>query len=161
VLAIAAAGCGAAREPPAAASPPPAPQAKVDDGPIRLATPAARRPAPPRACASATEALRSASSAYGAVVRGRAPAFDRPAGRPIRTFEAVNQNGVPTMLGVLTRRRCAETSYRVQLPVRPNGATGWVRSADVRLVRVHARIAVDLDRRQLTLLRTAASCCGR
>jgi L,D-transpeptidase catalytic domain len=154
VLAIVAAGCGgAAGEPPAAASPSSAPPAELHDGQIRLAAPTAPKSAPPHACTSPAEPLRSARSAYGAVVHGRALAFDRPAGRLIRTFEVVNQNGVPTVLGVLARRRCAETWYRVQLPVRPNGATGWVRSADVRLVRVHARIVVDLDRRKLTLLR--------
>jgi lipoprotein-anchoring transpeptidase ErfK/SrfK len=30
---------------------------------------------------------------------------------------------------VLARTRCGESWYRVQLPVRPNGATGWVRSS--------------------------------
>jgi lipoprotein-anchoring transpeptidase ErfK/SrfK len=37
----------------------------------------------------------------------------------------------------------------VRLPVRPNGSTGWVRAADVKLRRVHDRIVVDLSERRL------------
>ena len=61
-----------------------------------------------------------------------------------------------TVFGVLAVRvdgSCRPTHYKVQLPIRPNGATGWVRAADVRLQAVHARIAVDLSERRITLFR--------
>ena len=45
------------------------------------------------------------------------------------------------------------TDYKVQLPIRPNGSTGWVRAADVRLRAVRTRIAVDLSQRRITLFR--------
>lgn len=71
-------------------------------------------------------------------------------------FEKRNVNGVATVFGVLASRvdrSCRATHYKVQLPIRPNGATGWVRAADVRLRAVHTRIAVDLSQRRITLFR--------
>jgi lipoprotein-anchoring transpeptidase ErfK/SrfK len=64
-------------------------------------------------------------------------------------------NGYPTFLGVLGERGgCgAARWYRGQLPIRPHGATGWVRAADLELQPVRARIEVDLSRRRLTLFR--------
>jgi len=41
----------------------------------------------------------------------------------------------------------------VQLPQRPNGASGWVRAADVEIVPVHTRIVIDLSARRLTFHR--------
>lgn len=48
---------------------------------------------------------------------------------------------------------CQPTWYRVQLPVRPNGAVGYVRAGDVKLIRVATRIEVDLSDRRLVLYR--------
>jgi lipoprotein-anchoring transpeptidase ErfK/SrfK len=61
-----------------------------------------------------------------------------------------------TVLGVrgrLVDHRCAATWYRVELPMRPNGATGWVRASAVRVGVVHTRIVVSLSERRLTLYR--------
>lgn len=71
-------------------------------------------------------------------------------------FGLRNANGVRTVFGVLSVRvdaSCRATHYKVQLPIRPNGATGWVRASDVRLRVVHTRIAVDLSQRRITLFR--------
>ncbi len=38
---------------------------------------------------------------------------------------------------------------RVQIPERPNGRTGWVHAADVKLVEAHEKIVVDLSQRML------------
>ncbi len=60
------------------------------------------------------------------------------------------------VFGVLASRvdrACRVTHYKVQLPIRPNGATGWVRAADVRLRPVRTRIVVDLSQRRITLFR--------
>jgi hypothetical protein len=38
---------------------------------------------------------------------------------------------------------------RVQLPVRPNGSSAWLRSEDVRLLRNEYQVRVDLARREL------------
>lgn len=42
---------------------------------------------------------------------------------------------------------------RVQLPVRPNGSSGWIRAEDVALDRMHERIVVDLSERRLRRFR--------
>jgi lipoprotein-anchoring transpeptidase ErfK/SrfK len=39
----------------------------------------------------------------------------------------------------------------VQLPVRPNGSTGWVRMSDVSLARVSYHVLVELGRRRITV----------
>lgn len=39
---------------------------------------------------------------------------------------------------------------RVQLPVRPNGTSGWVRSSDVSVEEISARVEVDLASRMIT-----------
>ncbi len=39
---------------------------------------------------------------------------------------------------------------RVQLPVRPNGTSGWVRATDVTLEEIDARVEVDLETRTAT-----------
>ncbi|GLU50145.1 L,D-transpeptidase [Nocardiopsis ansamitocini] len=39
----------------------------------------------------------------------------------------------------------------VLLPVRPNGSTGWVKAADVELVRTDQRLEVDLDEHRFTV----------
>lgn len=57
------------------------------------------------------------------------------------------------VLAARVGRSCRPTHYKVQLPVRPNGATGWVRAVDVRLRTVNTRIVVDLSERRVTLFR--------
>jgi lipoprotein-anchoring transpeptidase ErfK/SrfK len=89
-----------------------------------------------------------------AVVLRPTAAATTPGGRATARFGVRNVNGVPTVLGVLgasLRRNCSAAWYRVQLPVKPNGATGWVRARDVELGTVRARIVVDLSDRRVTL----------
>jgi lipoprotein-anchoring transpeptidase ErfK/SrfK len=74
----------------------------------------------------------------------------------LERFETTNANRVATVFGVLSARvdrSCRPVAFRVQLPIRPNGSTGWVRASDVRLLTVHTRIAVDLSQRRVTLFR--------
>jgi hypothetical protein len=108
-----------------------------------------------RACEPGeTRRVGSARVAQAAVVRERAVAFRLPGGPPIHTFGARNVNRVPTVFGVLAERLgadCEPAWYRVQLPLRPNGVTGWVRARDVELAAVTTRIVVDLSERQVTL----------
>ena len=71
-------------------------------------------------------------------------------------FELRNANGAATVFGVLAARvdrSCRPTDYEVQLPIRPNGSTGWVRAADVHVRSVRTRIRVDLSKRRITLFR--------
>jgi L,D-transpeptidase catalytic domain len=94
--------------------------------------------------------------AYAARARAGLVAVRRPGGPTARAFGPRNGNGVRTVFGVLAAirdRNCRARWYRVQLPVRPNGATGWVRARDVELVRVRTRIEIDLSARRIDFLR--------
>ena len=100
--------------------------------------------------------LGSARVAYAAVVDRRLNAFRRPGDGRFATFGTKNVNGVPTVFGVLAvklSRACAPQWFRVQLPRRPNGSSGWVRARDVEVARVHTRIVVNVSARRLTLFR--------
>jgi lipoprotein-anchoring transpeptidase ErfK/SrfK len=96
--------------------------------------------------------------AYAAVVRSHAVAWRRPGrGRILAQFGRLNENKLPTILGVrggLVDRHCAATWYRVELPIRPNGTSGWVPAAQVALAPIETRIVVDLSARRLTLYRS-------
>jgi lipoprotein-anchoring transpeptidase ErfK/SrfK len=102
------------------------------------------------------EPLGSARVAYAAIVRGRASAFRRPGRGLLGRFGRLNVNGVPTVFavrGAVVGPRCRPRWYRVQLPLRPNGITGYVRARDVELARVRTRIVVDLSDRRVSLFR--------
>jgi lipoprotein-anchoring transpeptidase ErfK/SrfK len=104
-------------------------------------------------CAAGSQRpLGTKDSAVAALLLEPATAF-REAGRsPVARFRLKNVNGAPTVFGVLGERvdaRCRATWLHVQLPMRPNGATGWVRAASVQTVRLHTRIVVDLSERRV------------
>jgi lipoprotein-anchoring transpeptidase ErfK/SrfK len=103
-----------------------------------------------------TVRLGSPERAYAVTVTSRAVAYRRPGSRRIAAFGHLNVNGVPTVFGVLGARvdaSCRATWYRVQLPLRPNGMTGWVRASDVKERKVSTRIVVNLAERRVTLFR--------
>jgi lipoprotein-anchoring transpeptidase ErfK/SrfK len=100
--------------------------------------------------------LGSARVAYAAIVHDRATAFRRPGRGVLARFGHLNVNGVPTVLGVrgaIVGPRCRPRWYRVQLPLRPNGITGYVRAREVAVARVRTRIVVDLSDRRVSLFR--------
>ena len=102
--------------------------------------------------------LNSGRVAYAVTVRESATAFRAPGARPFARFGRVNVNGVPTVFAVLGARldrRCRASWYHVQLPMRPNGITGWVRAKAVSERALHVRIVVDLSLRRVTLYRGA------
>jgi lipoprotein-anchoring transpeptidase ErfK/SrfK len=79
-------------------------------------------------------------------------AFHEVGRSPVARFGLTNVNGAPTVFGVLGERvntSCHATWLHVQLPMRPNGATGWVRAAVVQTVKLHTRIVVDLSERRV------------
>jgi lipoprotein-anchoring transpeptidase ErfK/SrfK len=100
--------------------------------------------------------LRSRTRAYAVTVTTLAVAYRRPGVGRIAAFGHLNVNGVPTVFAVLAARydgSCRVAWYRVQLPLRPNGRTGWVRAAAVARRTVATRILVDLTLRKVTLYR--------
>jgi lipoprotein-anchoring transpeptidase ErfK/SrfK len=100
--------------------------------------------------------LGTKDAAVAALLLRPATAF-REAGRaPVARFGLKNVNGAPTVFGVLGEQvdaKCHATWLHVQLPMRPNGVTGWVRAAAVQTVRLHTRIVVDLSERRVRLYR--------
>ena len=156
-LTIALAGCGGSGDeaaiveefvPPAAVT-----------GPPGGAAPGPRVPTAPRG----TRCLAGRAISYRDRLRATAvellkptAAFRRPGGAVVSRFDVLNQNGVPTVFRVLEARAgrdCAPRWYRVQLPIRPNGATGWIRASGLRLYRVDTRIEIDLSDRRVVVLR--------
>jgi L,D-transpeptidase catalytic domain len=103
------------------------------------------------------EQLGTTRVAYAARATGRVAAYRRPGGqRGLRVFQRRNVNGVGTVFGVLAAirdRECRPVWYRVQLPIRPNGVTGYVRADRVRLFLVRTRIEVDLSERRIDFFR--------
>jgi lipoprotein-anchoring transpeptidase ErfK/SrfK len=91
-----------------------------------------------------------------AKVRDRARAYRRPAGRSFASFGRLNQNGFPTVfraLSVVRSSDCRARWYRVQLPLKPNGVTGFVRASSVWVRRVRTRILIDVSARKLSFFR--------
>ena len=124
--------------------------------PVAAERPAARAVPGPTCAPGSYRRLRTGLSTPAAVVVRPTSTSPRPGGRATARFGARNVNGVPTVLGVLgarVGRDCRPTWYRVQLPVKPNEATGWVRAADVRVATVRTRVLVDLSERRVTLFR--------
>lgn len=150
LLASAVAACGATTE--AAASVPRDPvigtsaSTYSDSGKTKRTAERCRR--------GSVQPIGTARTSYAAVVRKRAIAFRQPGKSELARFGPVNVNGVPTVFAVLAKRvdrHCAVSWYRVQLPVKPNGITAWVRPYAVRLVPLTTRIQVDLSARRVTL----------
>jgi hypothetical protein len=118
----------------------------------------ARRPPTTTAphCQSGATALGNRHIAVAAAVRNRARAYRRPTGRSFARFGRLNENGFPTVfraLAVVRGSDCQARWYRVQLPLRPNGVTGFVRANAVRVSHVQTRILIDVSARKLSFFR--------
>jgi len=72
---------------------------------------------------------------------------------PARRLGNPTEFGSPLTLLVLGSEG---PSLQVVLPVRPNGAVGWVRASDVELTSIDDRIDIDLTARMLTWTRAGA-----
>ena len=115
-----------------------------------------RPPTHVRTCAAGMRQLATRTVALAAVVERPTLAYARPGQHAFARFGLHNVNGVPTVFGVLGEqldRRCRPSWLHVELPMRPNGATGWVRARDVAVGVVHTRIVVDVSARRLRLYR--------
>ena len=110
-----------------------------------------------RTCAAGSfHRLGSSRIAYVAIVRSRVAVSRRPGSRAFARFDRLNLNHVPTIFsirGAAVDATCNPRSYLVQVPRRPNGVTGWVRAAQVRVATVNTRIVVDLSATRVTLYR--------
>jgi lipoprotein-anchoring transpeptidase ErfK/SrfK len=107
-----------------------------------------------RCDAGLTRPLGSERRSYAAVVQESAVAYREPGSGRLATFGRRNVNGVPNVFAVRAHRLgsdCESDWYHVQLPLKPNGVTGWVRAGDVELAAVTTRVLVDLSDRMVTL----------
>jgi lipoprotein-anchoring transpeptidase ErfK/SrfK len=92
--------------------------------------------------------------AYAAYAKGRVQARTSPRGEVIRSFGRRNPNHVRTVFGVASvvlNRMCEPVGYTVQLPIRPNGSSGFVSLRSVELRPVRTRVEVDLSEHRLML----------
>jgi lipoprotein-anchoring transpeptidase ErfK/SrfK len=99
---------------------------------------------------------RSYDRSYAVDARGLVRVYRRPGGRAFARFGALNQNGVPMVFAALEAvlgPRCKAAWYRVRVPVKPNGTTGYVRARSVNLRLIRTQVVVDLSARRLTVYR--------
>jgi lipoprotein-anchoring transpeptidase ErfK/SrfK len=75
-------------------------------------------------------------------------AFRRPAHGVVARFGLRNVNDVDTVFSVVGVT-CDGRWLHVELPVRPNGSTGWVRADHVRRSTLRTKIVVDLSERKV------------
>ena len=115
-----------------------------------LGAPGSAAACPPLAPAQQSRAVELVS---GPLTARREPRLDAPvAGRfGVRTSEGVTR--VFLALERVDDAACTALWYRVQLPQRPNGATGWVRADQVRPYVVDLRLRLERSGRRLTVLR--------
>ncbi|MFN2471885.1 MAG: L,D-transpeptidase [Gaiellaceae bacterium] len=106
--------------------------------------------------ANAFQPVGSARRSWVVFARDAVVARRSPGGRVIARFGRVNVNEYPTLFSVrgrLVDARCRTRWWQVQLPLRPNGRTGWVPAAPVGVASVVTRLEVDLSARELRLFR--------
>jgi lipoprotein-anchoring transpeptidase ErfK/SrfK len=127
--------------------------------PTTVASPAAAViPTTARTCVTAT---RRSTDARSAVVLGilrsttarRAP---HPGAAAIQRLHPRNTYGLRQIVLALSARvgtDCRVRWYRVKLPSRPNGRTGWIPARSLQVETVAARIVADLSARRLTVYR--------
>jgi lipoprotein-anchoring transpeptidase ErfK/SrfK len=109
-------------------------------------------------CAPGTvKRLVSGSKSYAVDARGLVRAYrSTNARRSFARFGQLNVNGVPTVFAAVEAvmgERCRAAWYRVQLPMKPNEVTGYVRARAVNLRVIRSRLVVDLSARRVALYR--------
>ena len=87
----------------------------------------------------------ASQAAFGAV--GVIPVFGSPGGAQTKTVKNPTVEGMQVVFGVKENRG---EWLKVQLPSRPNGATGWVRKEHVLIKTVPNHIVVEVAKRKLS-----------
>jgi lipoprotein-anchoring transpeptidase ErfK/SrfK len=127
-----------------------------DATPTPATTPSATSPATATAVppASGSPTAGPGGTAVVARARGSLAVFGSPQdAAPTQTLPATTTFGTPRVLLVAEVGQGPSQGWlQVLLPVRPNGATGWVRADDVELRDVALEVRVDLAGRALTVL---------
>jgi hypothetical protein len=100
--------------------------------------------------------LGDGTTAYVAYAKVPVRSLKTPGGKTSHRFGVRNVNGVSTAFGILAvirNRDCSPAWYRVQLPVRPNGAIGYVAANEVKVRAVRTRLEIDLSRRRVSFFK--------
>lgn len=89
------------------------------------------------------------------LVLARTPVHTRPGGPVVRVMRPETGYGTRVWLSVTASKQDARGRlwYRVLLPTRPNGSTGWVRADRVHTRWTRYRIRISTRTRRLQLLR--------
>jgi lipoprotein-anchoring transpeptidase ErfK/SrfK len=112
--------------------------------------------AEPGSCTAGVKRLGAKNVAYAAVIKRSAIIYRVPGGGVLTTLRSKNANAYPTVLGIRSAvldRDCRRRWYRVQVPMRPNGVTGYIRARGLWIGRLTTRITVDISARRLILFR--------
>jgi L,D-transpeptidase catalytic domain len=107
-----------------------------------------------RCKSGSAKTLVTATKSYAVDARGLVRVYRKPGGRAFARFGSLNVNGVPTVFAALEAvlgARCRAAWYRVLVPVKPNGTTGYVRARAVNLRLLRTEILIDLSSRRLAL----------
>jgi hypothetical protein len=109
------------------------------------------------ACAAGQEIRMDAGQkAYVGTVMQSARVYRSPGKGLIRRFGNVGIDGGPQVFSVVGRvvdGSCRTAWLHVQIPVRPNGANGYVRVFALHVTSVRTRIVVEIAKRRLTFMR--------
>lgn len=108
----------------------------------------------PGCATGTTKSLVTSTRSFAVDVRSLVRVHRKPGGRAFARFGRLNVNNVPTVFAALESvlgAGCKAAWYRVMLPLKPNGQTGYVRARSVRLRPLRTRIVVDVSTRRLTL----------
>lgn len=121
--------------------PPPPPPAPVEQEPIE--TRVSSEPSPEE-----EEPLPSAVGKVATVLGDQVVPLDAPEGEPVTELSNPLREGVPLVFLVVDQE---EEWLEVQLPIRPNGTTGWIREGEVDLKSLLYSLEVSVDARTVTL----------
>jgi lipoprotein-anchoring transpeptidase ErfK/SrfK len=114
--------------------------------------------APPAAAATAAAHSLHATPFAAHVLTTTLPVRSAPSqrARQIRLLRQFRRDYRPTVVLAIARRtRAGRVWYRIRLPGRPNGRTGWVAADRLQWIRDEGRVALDLDlsQRRVRVLR--------
>ena len=126
-------------------------------GPARLGDSGGRSGSARASLRDARRARRLGPQGVRRVAPAGAVALRAPGGSEVARFGPKNVNGYPTVfgiVGVVRSRTCSPLWYRVQLPIRPNGVTGYVRATSLHVLTVDSRIVVDISARRLIVFQS-------
>lgn len=113
--------------------------------------------------AGESKSLVARGKSYAVDARGLVRVYRKPGGRAFARFGPLNQNGVPTVFSALEAflgARCKAAWYRVRVPVKPNGTSGYVRARAVNLRLLRSEIVIDVSARRVTVFQRGRAVFG-